>query len=264
MYDFTYQRPQSVADAANALKNAEDGKFLSGGQTLLPTMKQRLAMPSDLIDLTSIPELKGITVNSDSLVIGAAETHASVAASADVAKVLPALADLAGQIGDPHVRHRGTLGGSVANNDPNADYPAAVLALGATVHTSQRKIAADDFFVDVFETALEPDEIITAIEFPLPRKAGYAKFAHPASRYALVGVFVARFDTGVRLAVTGAGPGVFRVDEMEAALGQNFSPEALADIKIDADGLNADLQGSAEYRAHLITVMAKRAVVNAA
>ena len=211
MYDFTYQRPHTVTEAANALKNAEDAKFLSGGQTLLPTMKQRLAMPSDLIDLTAIPELKGISVKDGKLLIGAAETHAGVAASAEIAKALPAIAALAGQIGDPHVRHRGTLGGSVANNDPNADYPAAVLALGATIHTSKRKISADDFFVGMFETALEPDEIITAIEFPLPRQAGYAKFAHPASRYALGGVFVARFDSGVRMAVTGAGPGGFRV-----------------------------------------------------
>jgi carbon-monoxide dehydrogenase medium subunit len=264
MYDFAYQRPTSIAEAVDAQRQAAEPKFLAGGQTLLPTMKQRLAMPSDLIDLAAIPEMKGISLKNGKLVIGAGETHASVASSADVQRAIPALADLAGQIGDAHVRNRGTIGGSVANNDPNADYPAAVLALGAIVITSKRQIPAEDFFVGMFETALEDDEIITAIDFPLADNAAYAKFPHPASRYALVGVFVARFDKTVRVAVTGAGPGVFRVSEMEESLSRDFRPEAIAGLQISADDLNADLYGSAEYRAHLVTIMAQRAVASIA
>lgn len=264
MYDFTYRRPASLQEAQAALDASNgDGKLVAGGQTLLPTMKQRLASPSELIDIARLPELQGIAVTGDQLVIGAAERHAVVATSAVVRQAIPALAYLAAQIGDPHVRHVGTLGGSVANNDPSADYPAAVLGLGAVVHTTTRAIAADDFFRGLFETALAAQEMITRIAFPIPLRAGYAKFPNPASRYAVVGVFVAQFKAGVRLAVTGAGPGVFRVRDMEAALTRNFHPDAVAGMTVAADGLNADMHASAEYRAHLVTVMAKRAVVAA-
>ena len=260
MYEFNYQAPKSLADASQAIANAEDGKILAGGMTLVPTLKQRLARPSDLIDLGKIPDIKGIKVDGGTVTIGAMATHAEVGASEAVAKAIPGLAWLAGNIGDPAVRHRGTIGGSISNNDPAADYPAALLALAATVHTTKRQLAAADFFTGMFETALEPDEIVTAVSFPIPEKSGYQKFRNPASRYAVVGVFVAKTAAGVRVAVTGAGPAVFRVPEFEAALDKSFAPAALDGLSIPADDLNADIHASAAYRAHLVVVFAKRAV----
>lgn len=260
MYDFAYHRPKSVADAVALLKGNEEARPMSGGMTLIPTLKQRLARPSDVVDLGGLKELAGIKVEGDTVVIGGMTKHGDVAKSADVKKVIPALADLAGHIGDPQVRNRGTMGGSVANNDPAADYPAAVVALNATVITNTGKHAADSFFKGLFETALGEGEIITAISFPKAEKAAYMKFPNPASRYAMVGVFVARTAGGVRVAVTGAGPSVFRVKAMEEALSKNFSSDAIKDIKVPADGLNSDIHGSAEYRAHLVGVMARRAV----
>ena len=260
MYAFAYQRAKNVADAAAAFKAADDAAFLAGGQTLIPTLKQRLRQPSAVIDLGTLAELKGIGVTKDAVVIGAGVTHAEVAASPDVANAIPALADLAAHIGDPQVRNRGTLGGSIANNDPAADYPAAVVALGATVHTLTRNLAAEDFFTGMFETALEPGEVVVKVSFPIPRRAAYAKFRNPASRYAVVGVMVAETTDGIRVAATGAGPGVFRLPEMEAALGKNFSIAAIQNISIPAGDLNADIHATADYRAHLIGVMAQRAV----
>jgi len=263
MYDFNYQRPTSLDAATKAVAAADDGDYLAGGMTLIPTMKQRLAQPSDLIDLGAIAELSGIRREGDELVIGATTTHAEVAASEEVRSAIPALAALAGQIGDPAVRARGTIGGSIANADPAADYPAAVVGLGATVQTSARSIAADDFFTDLFETALDDGELVTAVRFPVPARAGYAKFPNPASRYAVVGVLVCEGSGGTRVAVTGAGPSVFRVAEMEKALAGNFSPKAVEGITVSASGLNSDMHASAEYRAHLVTVMAKRAAAAA-
>jgi carbon-monoxide dehydrogenase medium subunit len=260
MYDFAYHRPKSVADAIALLKGNEEARPMSGGMTLIPTLKQRLARPSDVVDLGGLKELAGIKVEGDAVVVGGMTKHGDVATSADVKKVIPALADLAGHIGDPQVRNRGTMGGSVANNDPAADYPAAVVALNATVITNTGKHAADAFFKGLFETALVEGEIITAISFPKADKAAYMKFPNPASRYAMVGVFVAKTAAGVRVAVTGAGPSVFRVKAMEEALSKNFSSDAIKDIKVPADGLNSDIHGSAEYRAHLVGVMARRAV----
>lgn len=263
MYDFNYHRPGSLGDAAKALAGSSDSKLLAGGMTLLPTLKQRLANPSDLIDLAGIAELKGIKVDGSGVTIGAMTTHAEVAHSAEVQKAILALAALAEGIGDPQVRNRGTIGGSISNNDPAADYPAALVGLDATVQTNKRKIKADDFFKGLFETALEDGEIVTSITFPKPEKAGYAKFPNPASRYAMVGVMVAKTGSGVRVAVTGAGPVVFRQQDMEKALGGNFSADALKDVKTDSTGLNSDLHGSAAYRAHLVGVMARRAVAAA-
>ncbi|MBP2294575.1 FAD binding domain-containing protein [Azospirillum rugosum] len=263
MYEFTYHRPTSLADAAAMLGRSEEAKLLGGGQTLLPTLKQRLARPSDLIDLGQIAELKGIREEAGGLAIGAFTRHAEVAHSDLVRRVIPALADLAEGIGDRQVRNMGTLGGSICNADPSADYPSAVVALKATVKTDRREIAGDDFFTGMFETALEPGEIVTSVTFQKPDKAAYAKFRNPASRYAIVGVFVARFGGEVRVAVTGAGPSVFRATDMETALAGNFSPDALNGIKVASDGLNADIHASADYRAHLVTVMAKRAVAAA-
>ncbi len=260
MYDFNYRKASSVSDAVAAVTAAEDGRFLSGGMTLLPTIKQRLSKPSDLVDLGGIGELAGISVEGNTVGIGGMTRHAAVHASAEVRAAIPALADLAGRIGDPQVRNRGTIGGSIANNDPAADYPAAVLGLGATVRTDRRDIAGDDFFTDMFETALEPGEIVVRVGFPAPEKAAYMKFPNPASRYAIVGVFVALTAGGPRVAVTGAGPCVHRNAEMEEALSANFAPEAVAGIKVSDDGLNSDIHASAEYRAHLVTIMAKRAV----
>jgi carbon-monoxide dehydrogenase medium subunit len=260
MYAFEYHRPTTVAEAASLLKGASDGRFLAGGHTLLPTLKQRLAQPSDLVDLGAIAELKGIRQEGDNLVIGAMTTHAEVASSGTVKSMIPALASLADHIGDAQVRNRGTIGGSIANNDPAADYPAAIVGLNATVHTNQRTIAADDFFTGMFETALEDGEIITAIRFPKPSKAGYAKFPNPASRYAIVGVMVAQTGGQTRVAVTGAAPSVFRLTDAETALAGNFSASALDNLSVSADDLNSDIHASAEYRAHLVKVMAKRAV----
>jgi carbon-monoxide dehydrogenase medium subunit len=263
MYDFNYHRASSLDDAASKLGGADDGVLMAGGMTLLPTLKQRLANPSDVIDLGGIGDLAGIAINGDNVVIGAMTKHNAVATSSDVQGKIPALAALAGGIGDPQVRNRGTIGGSIANNDPAADYPAAVLGLGATVTTNKREIAGDDFFTGMFETALGDGEIIKSVSFPAPEKAAYMKFANPASRYAMVGVFVAKTAGGVRVAVTGAGPCVFRVADMEAALSSNWSADAVAGVSVSASGLNSDIHASAEYRAHLITVMAKRAVAAA-
>lgn len=260
MYAFTYHRPKSVADAVALLGQFDDPKLLGGGQTLLPTLKQRLARPSDLIDLGQIPELQGIREETGGLTVGAFTRHAQVAHSDVVQRVIPALASLAEGIGDRQVRNMGTLGGSICNADPSADYPAAVVALKATVRTDRREIAGDDFFTGMFETALEPGEIVTAVHFQKPDKAAYAKFRNPASRYAIVGVFVAVFGSEVRVAVTGAGPSVFRADDMEAALAQDFRADALNGASVSADGLNADIHASADYRAHLVRVMARRAV----
>ncbi len=265
MYETTYVRPASLAEAAAIVSADDEAKLLSGGQTLIPTMKQRLARPSKVVDLARLAELQGITVTADAVTVGAATTHAAVAASSEVAAAIPALAKLASCIGDPQVRHRGTLGGSVANDDPAADYPAAVLGLGATVVTDRREIPADDFFQGMFTTALEDGEIIVRIVFPIPARAGYAKFANPASRYAMTGVFVAQMKDGsVRVAVTGAGQdGVFREGAMEEALSSSWSADAVAGIKVDASDMLSDIHGDAAYRANLVTVMAKRAVAAA-
>ncbi|MFC4351440.1 FAD binding domain-containing protein [Fodinicurvata halophila] len=260
MYDFEYHRPNSVDDAVRARGGSEDATFLAGGMTLLPTMKQRLANPTDLVDIGAIRDLSGISEENGRIVIGAMSTHASVAGNDLVKQKIPALANLARGIGDPQVRNRGTLGGSIANADPSADYPAAVLGLGATVKTDKREIKGDDFFIDMFETALEEGELILSVGFPIPTKAAYAKFPNPASRYAMVGVFVAEVNGEIRVAVTGAAPSAFRVPDMEEALRNNFSAEAVNNVKVPADGLNSDLHGSADYRAHLVTVMARRAV----
>ena len=263
MYEFEYHRPGSVADALDVLGKADDGSLLAGGMTILPTMKQRLASPSDLVDLAGISDLRGIKAGGGTITIGAMTTHYEVASSKDVQGAIPALAYLASRIGDPMVRHRGTIGGSIVNSDPAADYPAGVVGLGATVQTNKRAIAVDDFFTGLFETALEDGELVTSVSFAKPKRAAYMKFPQPASRYALVGVFVAETDGGVRVAVTGAGPCVFRVAEMESALAANFSADAIAGVSVSADGLNSDLHGSAEYRAHLVGVMARRAVAAA-
>jgi aerobic carbon-monoxide dehydrogenase medium subunit len=265
MYEFTYHRPTSIAAAAAQLAADGDAKALAGGQTLLPTMKQRLASPSALVDIGGIAELSGVSREGETIVIGATTRHADVATSAVVRQAIPALAALAEAIGDPQVRNQGTLGGSLANNDPAADYPAAALALGATIVTNKREIAAQDFFKGLFETVLAAGEIITKVRFPIPQQAAYQKFPNPASRYAIVGVFVAKTAAGVRVAVTGAGAnGVFRVNAFETALAANFAPSALAGAKVSADGLSSDIHADAAYRAHLIGVLAKRAVAAAA
>lgn len=263
MYSVNYKRASSVAEAAGMLQEG-DAKLLSGGMTLIPAMKTRLAAPSDLVDIARIAELHGVTVSGGTVTIGAATTHAEVAGNADLRRVAPAVAELAGMIGDPHVRHKGTIGGSIANNDPAADYPAALLALGATIVTNTREIAADDFFTGLFETGLGDDEIVTAVRFDAPEKAGYEKFRNPASRYAMTGVFVAKGKAGIRVAVTGAGEdGVFRQADMEAALAGDFTPSAVEGVSVSADGLMSDIHASAEYRANLVRVMAKRAVAKA-
>jgi carbon-monoxide dehydrogenase medium subunit len=259
MQAFAYSKPASLADAAKAAA-AADAKLLAGGQSLLGAMKLGLAAPQAIIDLGALADLKGITVSGNTVKIGAMTTHAAVAASKEVAQAIPTLASLAAGIGDRQVRNRGTLGGSLANNDPAADYPAAVLGLGATVHTDRRAIAADDFFKGLYQTALADGEIITAVSFPVPERAGWQKFKQPASRFALVGVFVSKGPQGVRVAVTGAGSGVFRAKALEAKLAANWSAASCDGVKIDASHLNSDLHGSAEYRAHLIPVLAKRAV----
>lgn len=264
MYEFNYHRPASVADAAALLASHEDAKLMAGGQTYLPTLKQRLAQPSDVIDLGGIAELKGIKEEAGGVTIGAMTRHADVAGSEIVKRVIPSLAALAELIGDPQVRNRGTIGGSISNNDPAADYPGALLALGATVRTNKRELAADDFITGMFETALARDEIVTAVHFPRPEKGAYVKFPNPASRYSMVGVYVARTGGGVRVAVTGAGPAAFRWVDAENALAQNFSPAAIDGLSVDTSGLNADIHASADYRAHLIKVMGKRAVAAAA
>ena len=263
MRSFALHRPTTLYEMSALLGGVDDSMPLAGGMTLLPTIKQRLAAPAALIDLSKIPQLSGISAQGDSLTVGAMTRHVDVAESELVRSQIPLLADLAAGIGDPAVRNRGTIGGSVANNDPSADYPAAVLALDATVVTDRREIAADAYFRGLFETALDPGEIITALRFPVPSAGGYAKFKSPASRYAVVGVCVAKQAGKVRVAVTGAGPGVFRVAAMEAALERAFTPDAVAGIKLDAENLSSDIHADAEYRAHLVTVMAKKAVMSA-
>ncbi len=266
MYETHYHRAKDLAEAAKLFAEGSDSRYLSGGQTLLPTMKQRLAAPSDVIDLTLIPELKGITGGSEMVTIGAATTHFEVANSEVVKANIPGLAELAATIGDPAVRHRGTMGGSLANNDPAADYPAAVLGLGATIHTTKRTIAAEAYFTGLFTTALEEGEIVTKVAFPVPAKSAYMKFRNPASRYAMAGVFVARMKDGkIRVGVTGAGNrGAYRSASMENALWVSFSPDALNGIEVDPADMLSDLHGSAVYRANLVKVMAKRAVAQIA
>ena len=263
MYDFAYQKPGSLADAVKALSADADAKALAGGMTLIPVLKQRLNKPSVVVDLAKLG-LAGVSANGAIIIVGGMTTHGTVAGDANVKSKIPSLAELAAHICDEAVRHRGTIGGSIANNDPAADYPAAALALGATIKTDRRSIKADDFFTGMFLTALQQGELITSVEFPAPEKAAYEKFRNPASRYAIVGVYVAKTAGGVRVAVTGAGQnGVFRHTAMEQALTANFSPAAIANITTPASGLNSDIHASAEYRAHLVGVMAKRAVARA-
>ncbi|MBP1852209.1 FAD binding domain-containing protein [Rhizobium halophytocola] len=264
MHSLNYHRASSVEEAVSLLGASEDGKYLAGGQTLIVTMRQRLADPTDVIDLRHVGSMKSISVEGRRVTIGGGVSHAAVAGSAEIQGLCPALCYLASRIGDPHVRKLGTIGGSVANDDPAADYPAAILGLGATIVTDRRAIPADDFFVGLFETALEPDEIIIAISFEAPEKAGYAKFANPASRFAMTGVFVARRADGVRVAATGAGSeGVFRHEGLEAALSANWSPDAVAGVSVDPANLMADMHCSSEYRANLVKVMTKRALEHA-
>jgi len=263
MYSFNYLRAASVPQASERLRSQPSARLLAGGQSLIASMKLRLTDPVELIDLSGIASLSGIQIDGQSVTVGAMTRHAEVASSAELQGALPSLAALAGGIADRMVRNMGTLGGSVANNDPAADYPAAVLALDATVITDRRDIAADAFFLGMFQTALDADEIIAAIAFRVPRRGAYVKFRHPASRYATVGVYVADFGDAVRVAVTGAGPVVFRVAEMERALASRFAPEAIADIRIPAEGLNADIHAGADYRAEMVSVMASRAVERA-
>lgn len=263
MNDFEYHRPASVADAIGLLGAAADGRYLAGGQSLLPAMKMGLSAPSDLVDVTRIARLRGIRAEAGTVTIGAGTSHAEVAASADVRRAIPALAHLAELIGDPAVRAAGTLGGSLALNDPAACYPAGVLGLGATVRTDRREIAADDFFRGMYETALEPGELIVEVAFPVPERAAWTKFKQPASRFSLVGVFVSKGPAGVRVAVTGAASCVFRASAFEQALARDWSAKALDGLSQDADALNADLHASAAYRAHLVGVLARRGVAAA-
>jgi carbon-monoxide dehydrogenase medium subunit len=260
MYAFRYSRPHDVADAVARLRADSEAKLLAGGMTLIPSMKYRLAAPTALLDIGRLAQLQGIAEVDGRLAIGAGVRHVDVADDRIVQERIPELAVLAGTIGDPQVRNRGTLGGSLANNDPAADYPAAALALAARVETDRRTLAADDFFVDLFTTALEPDEIVVRVSFAIPKRAGYAKFRHPASGYAMAGVFVAELDDGIRVAVTGAGPCVFRHRAAEQALERAFSATAVADIDCPADGLNADFHAPAAYRAQLVKVMTAEAV----
>ena len=260
MYALNYVKAKSVKEAAEFVARNPEAKLLAGGMTLIPTLKARLARPTHLVDIAGLPELRRIEAKGGKLVIGAGTKHHEVATSAVVKKAIPALAGLAGAIGDPQVRNRGTFGGSLANNDPAADYPAAVLGLSATVVTTKRSIAAVDFFQGRVATALEEGEVIVRIEFPVPKRAAYSKFPHPASGYAMAGVFLAQTAGGVRVAVTGAGPGVFRWKEAEAALAKGFQPAAIEGVKLDASGLNTDIHADREYRANLVRVMAKRAL----
>lgn len=261
MYTTKYHRPTTIEEALGHMAEADDAKFLSGGQTLIPTMKQRLAAPSDLIDLRHIPSMWGIQIEGRSITIGAATSHATVAASSELGALCPGICSLAAGIGDPAVRHMGTIGGSIANNDPAADYPAAILGLDATIRTSKREIAAADFFIGLFETALETDEIIVAVSFVAPDFSAYAKFGNPASHYAIAGVFVSRRGDDIRVTVTGAGSGgVFRMEEVESALADDWSPEAISNIVVSPDLMLSDMHGSADYRAHLVKAMAERAI----
>ncbi|MEQ8858672.1 MAG: xanthine dehydrogenase family protein subunit M [Pseudomonadales bacterium] len=262
MYPFKYHRPATLDEARALFQGVDDGIYIAGGQTLIPTMKQRLAAPSDVIDLAGLADLSGIEVAADVVRVGAFSRHAEVAGHPGIRSTLPVLAELADCIGDGQVRNRGTLGGSVANSDPAADYPAAVIGLGATVHTQDRSIAADDYFIDLFETALSPGEIITRIDFPVPDRAAYRKFPNPASRYAVVGVLVADFGGSIRVGITGAGPCAFRSTAMEQALSAKLDPAALDQVEVPDAGFNSDLFASADYRAHLVRVMAGRAVAD--
>jgi carbon-monoxide dehydrogenase medium subunit len=264
MYNFTYHRPTTARQAANLLAKHPESKLLAGGHSLIPVMKLRLAQPSALIDLNACEDMAGIELKGRSIVIGAMTRHADVANSKMVQEALPGLASVPGSIGDPQVRNRGTIGGSIANNDPNADYPAACLGLGATIITNKRRIAADDFFTGMFSTALEDNEIITKVSFPIAKKAGYEKFKHPASGFALVGVFVSKRGSEIRVAVTGAGSnGVFRVKSFEEALKKRFAAKSLEGMTIPTTGMNSDIHASAEYRAHLVGVLARRALAKA-
>jgi carbon-monoxide dehydrogenase medium subunit len=260
MYSFNYHRPATLDAAAKLRSDCEDAVFLAGGQTLIPTLKQRLASPTDVIDLGGVAGLASIDVDGKRAIIGAMTRHADVARSAALAKVLPVLCSLAAGIGDAQVRNRGTIGGSIANSDPAADYPAAVIGLGAIVHTNKRAIAAQDYFEDLFETALEPGEIVKAIEFPVPKRAAYCKFPNPASRYAVAGVLVADFAGRIRVGVTGAGPCAFRADNLERALNAKLAPQSVDEVEIDYERFNSDLHATAEFRANLVRVMARRAV----
>ena len=262
MYQFNYHKPNTLEEAAQLFNGADDGIYLAGGHTLIPTMKQRLAAPTDVIDLAGVAALTGIEVTGNMLTVGAFTCHDEVANSSVIEEFLPVLAALAGEIGDGQVRNRGTLGGSVANSDPAADYPAAVIGLGATIHTATRDIPGDEYFKDLFETALQPGEIITSIEFPIPTRASYRKFPNPASRYAVVGVLVADFAGTIRVGVTGAGPCAFRAGGIEEVLNANLDPEALNSVEVPDAGFNSDIHASAAYRAHLVKVMAKRAVAD--
>ena len=264
MYSFEYVKPGSLTEVSAFLKANPEARPLAGGMTLIPTLKARLAQVSHLVDLAALEELRGIELKGSQLVIGAGTRHNDVMRSADVRKAIPALAELAGRIGDPAVRNLGTLGGSVANNDPAADYPAAVLALGATIVTDRREIAADDYFQGMFATALDAGELIVRIAFPVPKRAAYEKFAHPASGYAMTGVFVAETANGVRVAVTGAGPGVFRWKEAEAALARKFAVDSVSGLRMAPEDLNEDIHGSREYRANLVNVLTKRSVAQIA
>ena len=260
MYDFNYQRASSVDDAASKHAAADDARYLAGGMTMVPVLKQRLDQPSDVVDLGGLGDLTGISENGGAIVIGAMTTHHDVNTSDLVKSKIPALADLAGTIGDPMVRNRGTIGGSLANNDPAASYPAAVLGLGATIQTNKRSIEADDFFTGMFDTALEECELITAVSFPIPEQAGYKHFPNPASRFPIVGAFVAQTGGGVRVGITGAAPCAYRQTSFEDALAGGLDPESLKGIEVASDGMNSDIHASAEYRAHLVNVMARRAI----
>ena len=264
MYSLSYVKPKSLKEAAAFVAKNPEAKLLSGGMTLIPTLKQRLARPTHVVDIAGLPELRGVAAKGGKLVVGAGTRHHDVATSAVVRKAIPALAGLAAEIGDPQVRNRGTIGGSLANNDPAADYPAAVLGLAATVVTTKRSIAADDFFQGLFATALDDGEVIVRVEFPLPKRAAYSKFHHPASGYAMAGVFIAQTAGGVRVAVTGAGPGVFRWTAAENALAKNFKPAALEGLALDSSNFNNDIHADREYRANLVRVMAKRALAKLA
>lgn len=264
MYAFDYVRADSLDKAVALLAEDDEAKVIAGGQTIIPTMKARLAAPTKMIDISKLAELQGISVDGSTVTIGAGTKHYLVENSAEVAKAIPALAHMAHVIGDPAVRHKGTLGGSIANNDPAADYPAACLGLGATIHTNKRQVAAKDFFTGLFDTALEDGEIVVKVSFPIPEKAGYEKFRHPASRFAMCGVFVAKTAEGVVVAVTGCGAnGVFRANQLEQALASSFTPDAIGSAKVDPSTLNEDMHGDREYRAALISVVAKRAVAAA-
>lgn len=260
MYSFNYHRASSTAEARSLHASSDEASYLAGGMTLIPTLKQRLASPSDVIDLSGIADLRGVDTSDGSVRIGGLTTHSAVAATTGI----KALASLASGIGDPQVRNCGTIGGSIANSDPAADYPAAVVGLGATVHTTSRSISGDDFFLSLFETALDEDEIITSVSFPTPKRAAYVKFPHPASRYAIVGVMIADTDSGIRVGVTGAGPCAFRASAFEDALNAEFSPSALEGMQLDSGEFNSDMHASSEYRAHLTTVLAQRAVAQIA